>query len=113
MANPYRKPLLNFLPTGTCTLQDAPSFPRRDNDLLHLPGGEIDKSCIKVLIASTYTASKDCQGLPGLRVSNGSLFALHVIIYQSFFAGSEIYLTNTQAFAYCAQLRLFEYDPAQ
>ena len=34
MANPYRKPLLIFLPTGTFTLQDTPSFPRRDNDKL-------------------------------------------------------------------------------
>ena len=32
MANPYRKPLLIFLPTGTFTLQDTPSFPRRDNN---------------------------------------------------------------------------------
>jgi hypothetical protein len=31
VANPYRKPFLDFLPTGTCTLQDAPSFARRDN----------------------------------------------------------------------------------
>jgi len=32
VANPYRKPLLIFLPTGAFTLQDTPSFPRRDND---------------------------------------------------------------------------------
>ena len=31
VANPHRKPLLIFLPTGTFTLQDTPSFPRRDN----------------------------------------------------------------------------------
>ena len=35
VANPYRKPLLSFLPTGTCTLQDAPSFARRDNAACH------------------------------------------------------------------------------
>ena len=29
--NPYRKPLLSFLPAGTLTLQDTPSLPRRDN----------------------------------------------------------------------------------
>jgi len=31
VADPYKSPLLNFLPTGTFTLQDVPSFPRRDN----------------------------------------------------------------------------------
>jgi hypothetical protein len=31
VANPYSKPLLIFLPTGTFTLQDTPSFPRRDS----------------------------------------------------------------------------------
>jgi hypothetical protein len=30
VANPYRKPLLSFLPAGTFTLQDTPSLPRRD-----------------------------------------------------------------------------------
>jgi len=28
---PYKTPLLASLPTGTFTLQDTPSFPRRDN----------------------------------------------------------------------------------
>jgi len=31
VANPYRKSLLTPFPTGTFTLQDTPSFPRRDN----------------------------------------------------------------------------------
>ena len=30
-ANPYERPYLAFLPTGTFNLQDAPSFARRDN----------------------------------------------------------------------------------
>jgi hypothetical protein len=30
VANPYRSPLLNLFPTGTFTLQDTPSFPRRE-----------------------------------------------------------------------------------
>ena len=30
VANPYRKSLLTSFPTGTFTLQDTPSFPRRD-----------------------------------------------------------------------------------
>jgi hypothetical protein len=38
VANPYRKPLLVSFPTGTFTLQDTPSFPRRDNDKHHRPG---------------------------------------------------------------------------
>ncbi len=32
VANPYRKSLLFSLPTGTFTLQDTPSFARRDNE---------------------------------------------------------------------------------
>ena len=35
VANPYRKPLLISLPTGTFTLKDTPSFARRDNDKAH------------------------------------------------------------------------------
>ena len=31
VANPYGRPFLAFLPTGTFTLKDAPSFARRDN----------------------------------------------------------------------------------
>ncbi|OQY14519.1 MAG: hypothetical protein B6I32_09145, partial [Desulfobacterium sp. 4572_20] len=41
MANPYRKPLLIFLPTGTFTLQDTPSFPRRDNDRYNPPKADL------------------------------------------------------------------------
>jgi hypothetical protein len=37
VANPYKSPLLNFLPTGTFTLQDVPSLPRRDNELISGP----------------------------------------------------------------------------
>jgi len=40
MANPYRKSLPTPFPTGTFTLQDAPSFARRDNAAIQWQAGK-------------------------------------------------------------------------
>ena len=55
VANPYRKSLLISLPTGTFTLQDTPSFPRRDNDELQRPTISVSLSVpINPLISTIF-----------------------------------------------------------